>query len=53
MKVRDDGAPFAPMLLLFQVDNAVWDREILAETPFVTCTKAGGDGVQKVFVDVR
>ena len=26
LEVRYDGAAFAPMLLLLEVDNAVWDR---------------------------
>ena len=45
LEVRYDGAAFAPMLLLFEVDDAVWDREILSEAPFVACAEAGGDGV--------
>ena len=36
--VRDDGSSFAPLLLFFQVYNAVRDGEGFAKTPFVTGT---------------
>ena len=52
LKVRDDGAAFPPLFLLLEVDDAVWDRKIFLEAPFVTCAKAGGDGMCQVFVDV-
>ena len=34
------------------MNDAVGDREIFSEAPFVTCAEAGGDGVCQVFVDV-
>ena len=52
LKVRDDGAAFPPLFLLLDVDDAVWDREVFSETPFVACAEAGGDGMYQVFVDV-
>ena len=52
LKVRDNGAAFSPLFLLLEVDDAVGDREIFSEAPFVTCAEAGGDGVCQVFVDV-
>ena len=35
LEVRYDGASLLPLLLFFEVDNAVGDCEILAESPFV------------------
>ena len=40
------------MLLLFEVDDAVWDREVFSEAPFVACAEAGRDGLGEVVVDV-
>ena len=43
LKVRDDGAAFfSTVSSPCEVDDAVWDRKIFLEAPFVTCTKAGG-----------
>ena len=52
MEVRDDGASFLPLFLFFEVRNAVWDGEILPESPFVFGTQAGGDGGREVVVDI-
>ena len=52
LKVRDDGAAFLPLFLLLQVNDAVWDRKVFFEAPFVTCAEAGGYGMSQVFVDV-
>ena len=52
LKVRDNGAAFSPLFLLLEVDDAIGDREIFSEAPFVTCAEAGGDSVCQVFVDI-
>ena len=40
------------MLLLFEVDDAVWDREVFSEAPFVACAEGGRNGLGEVVVDV-
>ena len=52
MEIRDNGASFLPLLLGLEVNNAVWDCEILSESPFVTRAEAGRYGGREVVVDV-
>ena len=52
LEVRDDCAAFRPLFLFFEVNDAIWDREILSEAPCVACAKAGGNVADKVFVYV-
>ena len=52
MEVRDNGASLLPLLLCFEVGNAVWDCEILPESPFVSGAKVGRDGGGEVVVDI-
>ena len=52
MEVRDDGASFLPLLLLFEVNNAVWNGEIFPDSPFVFGTQGGGYGGGEVVVDI-
>ena len=52
MEIRDNGASFLPLLLGLEVNNAVWDCEILSESPFVSGAKAGRYGGGEVVMDV-
>ena len=40
MEIGDDGAPFLPVFLLFQMDHSIWNVEVFAEAPFVFVTGA-------------
>ena len=51
MVTGNDG--FLPLFLLFEVDNAIGDGEILAESPCVACAEAGGNGGMEVLCDVE
>ena len=40
------------MLLLLEVDNAVWNVEIFSEAPLVASAQNGGDSGGQVIVDI-
>ena len=40
------------MLLLFEVDNAVWNVEVFSEAPLVASAQNGGDSGGQVVVDI-
>ena len=52
MEVRDNGASLLPLRHLLEVDNAVWDGEILSESLFVSGAKVGRYGGGEVVMDV-